>query len=214
MNAQVQSEVTGVPEATAYAPESVVVDNTRPYAWPYDRRLTTTNFAFVVVSGSAPGASGQPADHFVESCRTVADRVGEFGVRVIWVACNGSNAPEVATDVELTVESPTANGFIGSNLELVLRTNGIDRFALAGWPLEIAVHSTMRRANDLGYECLLLEDLCVPLDDELQVSAISQILMSGGIFGAVGQSSDLAAAMAQSQSTQSATQSGQGAESQ
>ncbi|MGB0889392.1 MAG: cysteine hydrolase family protein, partial [Solirubrobacterales bacterium] len=151
---------------------------------------------------------------FVASCRTFADRIGEFGARVVWVACSGSSAPAVAIDGELTVDSPTANGFIGSNLELVLRSNGIDRFALAGWPLEIAVHSTMRRANDLGYECLLLEDLCVPMDEKLQRSSISQILMSGGIFGAVGLSGDLADAMAQSHPTQSAATTGQGAESQ
>lgn len=214
MNAQVQSEAPGVTGAIADSPESVVVDNTRPYVWPYDHRLTTTNFAFVVVTGSAAGASGQPADELIATCRSFANKVGEFGAHVVWVACNGSSAPEATEAGELIVESPTANGFIGSNLELVLRTNGIDRFALAGWPLEIAVHSTMRRANDLGYECLLLEDLCIPLDEDLRSSSISQILMSGGIFGAVGQSGDLAAAMAQSQSTQQAAPTGQGAESQ
>jgi nicotinamidase-related amidase len=53
----------------------------------------------------------------------------------------------------------------------------------------------MRRANDIGYECLLLEDMCVPLDPELQPSSISQILMSGGIFGAVGESAALLEAL-------------------
>lgn len=196
------------PESAA----SVVVEGSRPYPWPYDQRLIATDFAFAVVTGSTAGASGQPTGELMEACRKVADDFVAYGSKVIWVVCNGSAAPAVAGEGELIVESPTANGFIGSNLELVLRTNQIDRLALAGWPLEIAVHSTMRRANDMGYECLLLEDLCVPLDDDLQESSVSQILMSGGIFGAVGRSSELIAAMSQ-QSTQPAGQPGQGAES-
>jgi nicotinamidase-related amidase len=90
---------------------------------------------------------------------------------------------------------------IGGELELILRSQQIDRFALAGWPLEISVHSTMRRANDIGYECILLEDLCVPLDPELQESSVSQILMSGGIFGAVGESAALLEALVTSTQT-------------
>jgi nicotinamidase-related amidase len=63
------------------------------------------------------------------------------------------------------------------------------------------VHSTLRRANDIGYECLLLEDMCVPLDPDLQESSISQILMSGGIFGAVGESAALLEALQKSTQT-------------
>lgn len=213
MNAQVQSATPEGTETSSGVPGSVVVASSRPYPWPYDQRLAPTDFAFVVVTGSTAGASGQPTEELMTACREVADAFVAYGSKVIWVACNGSEPSAVAADGEQIVESPTTNGFIGSNLELVLRTNEIDRFALAGWPLEIAVHSTMRRANDMGYECILLEDLCVPLEDELQESSVSQILMSGGIFGAVGQSSDLIAAMSQPESTRPADESGQGAES-
>ncbi len=44
----------------------------------------------------------------------------------------------------------------------------------------------MRSANDRGYECLLVIDACVPHDPELVAASRSQIEMSGGIFGAVG----------------------------
>ena len=44
----------------------------------------------------------------------------------------------------------------------------------------------MRAANDMGYECLLLEDAVVPADPRLVSAALSSIEMSGGIFGAVG----------------------------
>lgn len=181
--------------ASAQATAPIAVEGTRPYAWPYDGRLATTDFALVVVTGSSAGESGQPPAELVAKCKDVATEVSEFGGSVIWVACSGSELPDVVAESDMTAVSPTANGMIGGELELILRTNGIDRFALAGWPLEIAVHSTMRRANDLGYECLLLEDLSTPLDPELQPSAISQVLMSGGIFGAVGESAALLEAL-------------------
>ena len=100
--------------------------------------------------------------------------------------------PDGIDPADMTAVSPTGNGMIGGELELILRSQRIDRFALAGWPLETVVHSTMRRANDIGYECLLLEDLALPIEADLQESAVSQILMSGGIFGAVGTSQALA----------------------
>lgn len=190
MSAQVQS---ATPE-TASTPEPLVVEGTRPYPWPYDSRLAATDFAFVVVTGSAAGASGQAPAELLADCTEFATKVREFGGRVIWVACNGSELPDCVGDSDMTAESPTGNGMIGGELELILRTQRIDRFALAGWPFETVVHSTMRRANDLGYECLLLEDLAVPIEQELQPSAVSQILMSGGIFGAVGTSEALAKA--------------------
>lgn len=179
---------------TTVAVSPVVVDATRPYPWPYDSRLDPSDFAFVVVTGASAAASGQPPEELIERCGEFAAQVREFGGSVIWVACNGSELPNGRDPSDMTAVSPTANGMIGGELELILRTQGVDRFALAGWPLEIAVHSTMRRANDLGYECLLLEDLCTALDPDLQPSAISQILMSGGIFGAVGESASLSAA--------------------
>lgn len=179
---------------TSAVSSPVVVAGSRPYSWPYDGRLAATDFAFVVVTGSSAGQSGQPPLDLVNRCAAFAQTVRDFGGTVIWVACSGSDIPTGRSEADITAVSPTSNGMIGGELELILRSQGIDRFALAGWPLEIAVHSTLRRANDLGYECLLLEDLCVPLDPELQPSAISQILMSGGIFGAVGDSASLAAA--------------------
>ena len=193
----------------AEQPGPIVVDATRPYPWPYDSRLATTDFAFVVVTGAAAGSSGQPPADLLVRCADFAAGVRAAGGSVIWVACNGSELPAERAAGDLAAVSPTGNGMIGGELELILRTQKIDRFALAGWPLELAVHSTMRRANDLGYECLLLEDLCVPLDPELEESAISQILMSGGIFGAVGTSGALLGALADQ--TRPAGASGEGA---
>jgi nicotinamidase-related amidase len=59
------------------------------------------------------------------------------------------------------------------------------------------VHSTLRSANDRGYECLTIADACLAADTETQRGAISSIEMSGGIFGAVGSTDAVIAALNQ-----------------
>jgi nicotinamidase-related amidase len=66
---------------------------------------------------------------------------------------------------------------------------------ICGQWLETGVHSTMRSANDRGYECLLALDACVPYDPDLVPAARSQVEMSGGIFGAVGETAAVLAAL-------------------
>lgn len=87
------------------------------------------------------------------------------------------------------------DAFYGSDLDLLLRTRRIERLLLAGIGLETCVHSTMRTANDRGYECLLVVDACASGDPGLVPAAVSMIEMSGGIFGAVGRSADVLAAL-------------------
>ena len=60
---------------------------------------------------------------------------------------------------------------------------------LGGLGAEITVDSTLRSANDRGYECLALTDACAPLDPSSAPTRCSSIDMSGGIFGAVGTTS-------------------------
>jgi nicotinamidase-related amidase len=103
-------------------------------------------------------------------------------------------APTVDSD-DLVVTAAGIDGFFGSPLDVVLRRAGRDQLALVGFGLEAPVHSTMRSANDAGYECLLLTDACAPLEPGCRDAALSMILMSGGIFGATGSTSALLAAL-------------------
>jgi nicotinamidase-related amidase len=57
------------------------------------------------------------------------------------------------------------------------------------------VHSTLRSANDTGYECLLVADACSAHDPALVASSISSVEMSGGIFGAIGTTDAVLAAL-------------------
>jgi nicotinamidase-related amidase len=88
------------------------------------------------------------------------------------------------------------DAFYASDLDVVLRRRGVRRLLLAGVGLETAVHSTMRDANDRGYECLLVVDACAPIDPALVPASVSMVETSGGIFGAVGRVADVVAALA------------------
>lgn len=96
---------------------------------------------------------------------------------------------------EWVIDKPGKSAFWATDLDLVLRNRGITHLLLAGLFTDGAVHSTMREANDRGYECLLLEDCTVTTDEENYKGALKSIKMSGGIFGAVAPSQNLIQAL-------------------
>ncbi len=111
-----------------------------------------------------------------------------------------SSAPRVGT-AHYQLESPGWDAFYSTALDLQLRTAGRDLLLLAGAWLEVGVHSTMRSANDRGYECLLVLDACISGSELTAAAARSSIEMSGGIFGAVGTSQDLLGLLGTTQSS-------------
>jgi nicotinamidase-related amidase len=105
-------------------------------------------------------------------------------------------APEVAPiEGEAIVDKPGKGAFYATNLDLLLRVAGITNLVFTGITTDVCVHTTMREANDKGYECLLLEDCTGATDYGNYLAALQMVKMQGGVFGAVAPSSALLAAL-------------------
>jgi len=96
---------------------------------------------------------------------------------------------------EVVIDKPGKGAFFATHLDHVLHNRGIRSLIVCGVTTEVCVHTTVREANDRGFECVVLEDCVGSYFPEFQRAALEMIKAQGGIFGWVTDSRRLLAAL-------------------
>jgi nicotinamidase-related amidase len=243
-------EMTEAPVANAPLTETDSVwrvgpVNAKPYQWPFDGSVSTSNLAVICIDwqtdfcgpngyvdrmgydisltraglpataallevarrtgmtvihtreGHAPDLADLPANKRWRSAQIGAEigSPGPAGRILVRGEPGWDIVPEVAPIAgEVIIDKPGKGAFYATNLDLVLRTKKITHIILTGITTDVCVHTTMREANDRGYECLILSDCTGATDPSNHEAALHMVTMQGGVFGCVSTSTDVIAA--------------------
>lgn len=126
-------------------------------------------------------------------------RIGDAGPmgRVLVDGEPGADfVPECAPAAgETVVAKPGKDAFYRTALEAELRRRGITHLALTGCTTEVCVQTTMRAANDRGFDCVLVEDATESYFPEFKAATLAMVAAQGGIVGWVCGSGDLLGAL-------------------
>lgn len=104
--------------------------------------------------------------------------------------------PELAPRFgEPIVDKPGRSAFIYTDFELLLKVKGVKNLIVTGVTTDVCVSSTMREANDRGFECLIVADACGAGVERLHLAAVDSVAEEGGIFGASANTGDVVIAI-------------------
>lgn len=134
-----------------------------------------------------------------------ATRIGDTGPmgRILVRGAEGHDIiPELArAENEPIIDKPGKGAFYATDLEAILRDRGITQLIIGGVTTEVCVHTTLREANDRGFECLVLEDGTASYFPEFHRIALDMACAQDGIFGWVTPSTALIPALRQGAET-------------
>jgi biuret amidohydrolase len=110
--------------------------------------------------------------------------VGPMG-RILILGESGNNIiPELQPkEDEIVINKPGKGAFYGTNLQSILQQKNITHLIITGVTTEVCVQTTMREANDRGYECLLVEDGTASYFPEFKQATLDMVRAQGGIIG-------------------------------
>ncbi len=92
--------------------------------------------------------------------------------------------PELAPlEGEIIITKPGKGAFFNTPLEDILEDRGITHMLITGVTTEVCVQTTMREANDRGYECLMVEDCTESYFPEFKQATLEMVRAQGGIVG-------------------------------
>ncbi len=97
---------------------------------------------------------------------------------------------------EPVIDKPGKGAFFATDLHAILEHRGIKQLVVTGVTTEVCVNTTVREANDRGYDCLVLDDCCGSYFPEFHAMGLKMIKAQGGIFGWVSSSEGVIKALA------------------
>ena len=96
---------------------------------------------------------------------------------------NGIIAELAPLPGESVIYKPGKGAFYATNLDAILKEQGITHLFITGVTTEVCVQTTMREANDRGYECLMVEDCTASYFPEFKQATLEMVRAQGGIVG-------------------------------
>lgn len=169
-----------------------------PYAWPYTGRWNASDTALILVDSFSEIPTEDP---LLEKAQVLPGKMEPLirtfqtiGIKIIYsvhpwyvpgknVGKHLSSMDTKLTDGISIMKAVGTSAFYKTDLHERLSDNEIQNVIFAGLPTETSVHSTMRDANDRGFECLLLEDGCMGTTSEEHEAIIRITRFGNGLFG-------------------------------